>query len=217
MKLYKTLDFLRKLEENNNKEWFAANRNLYKEAKKEFEDFVRLLIEEIKKFSPEIGLLEPKQTLFRINRDTRFSKDKRPYKNFFGSVITKGGRKSHLAGYYVHIQPENSFLGGGIYCSKPEILKVLRNYIFENYEKFLEIINDKKFNSYFEELYGEKLKRLPRGFPADFPYPELLKYKNYAIAYKIKDDTDTQQITKIFKIMKPFNDFLNKALMDSKI
>ena len=217
MKLEKTLNFLRQLEKNNNKEWFDANRNFYKEARTEFEDFVRLIIEGIKDFSPEIGNLEPKQTFFRINRDTRFSKDKRPYKNFFGSFIAIGGRRSNFAGYYLHIQPDSSFLGGGIYCPKPEILKVLRNYIFENYEDFLKILNDKKFKSYFKELYGEKLKRLPRGFPADFPYPELLKYKNYAIAYKIKDNADTQEIIKIFNFMKPFNDFLNKALMENKI
>ncbi|HLO80078.1 MAG TPA: DUF2461 domain-containing protein, partial [Chitinophagaceae bacterium] len=123
------LSFLKKLKKNNNKPWFDANRHLYVEAKVEFEDFVSSLITSYGKHDPAIAHLLPKDCIFRINRDVRFSKDKSPYKNNFGASITSGGKKSPFAGYYVHIEPGAGFVGGGLWQPMPDMLAKVRQEI----------------------------------------------------------------------------------------
>ena len=155
--------------------------------------------------------------MFRIFRDVRFSKDKTPYKPNFGGYIARGGRKSPFAGYYLHVENGDSFLAGGIYMPQSAVLKEVREEILEETDKFKKIISDKNFKKYFEEIWGEKLKSAPRGFPKDFPDIELLKYKGYNMVHKI----DTKEVAKngftnyaiqIFKEMYPFNSFINRAI-----
>jgi uncharacterized protein (TIGR02453 family) len=110
MKLEKSLNFLRQLVVNNNREWYHANKEAFIEAKIEFEIFVTLMIKEIKKIDNSIGDLEAKDCVFRIYKDVRFSKDKTPYKINFGAYISKGGKKSPFAGYYMHLEPDASFI-----------------------------------------------------------------------------------------------------------
>ena len=117
--------------------------------------------------------MNPKDCLFRIFRDVRFSKDKRPYKTNMGSFIAKGGRKSMRAGYYFHIEPDGNFAGGGIYMPPSEPLKNIRTAIFENPETFIELTETKKFKKIFTEFHGEKLKTAPKGFPREFEYINL--------------------------------------------
>ena len=131
--------FLNELKNNNNRDWFHANKPKYNEAKVEFENYINNLIPEIGKFDNEIKHLEAKECIFRIFRDVRFSKDKSPYKPNFGAYIVKGGKKSGNAGYYLHIEPENSFLGGGIYMPPSNILKAIRIEIYENIDEFKSI------------------------------------------------------------------------------
>lgn len=119
------IKFLQNLEKNNNREWFKDHDKEYKKAKKEFENFVIKLIIEINKFDNSIGYVEPKDCIFRIFRDVRFGMNKDPYKNNFGAYIATNGRKSLTAGYYIHIQPDESFAGGGIYSPPSDILKKL--------------------------------------------------------------------------------------------
>ena len=126
--------FLQDLSENNNREWFQENKTRYDESRKKALFLTEVVINEIRKFDPEIPLLDPKDCLFRIFRDVRFSHDKRPYKTNFGSFMAKGGRKSVYAGYYFHIDPAGSFAGGGIYMPAAEPLKAIREYMAENGE-----------------------------------------------------------------------------------
>ncbi len=212
--LSKTYNFLRLLKANNNRDWFNANKNLYLEAKAEFEQFVRGLIEKISEFEPVLADLEPSQTVFRIYRDTRFSKDKRPYKEFFGSFIAYGGRKSQFAGYYIHIEPDNSFVGAGVYCPKSEVLKPIRQRIFHEPERFLEILNSPEFKKVYGGIYGEKMKGYPRGYPKDFQYIDLLRYKSYAIMAYLPEDFNLDDVVEYCRIAKPFNDFINGAIVD---
>ena len=127
--MQQVFQFLQDLSENNNREWFHNNKKRYDESREKVLFITEVLINEIRKFDSEIPLLEPKDCLFRIFRDVRFSNDKRPYKTNFGSFIAKGGRKSMYAGYYFHIEPDTSFVGGGIYMPDAEHLKAIREYI----------------------------------------------------------------------------------------
>ena len=214
MNLKTSFDFLLELQFNNNRQWFQNNEEFYKKAKTEFEDFTAELIAGLGKFDSEIGDFSPKDCTFRIYRDVRFSKDKEPYKNNMGAFIVKGGKKSPFAGYYVHLEPGGSFVGGGVYMPEKSVLDAIRNEIYSNPETFKIILNQKEFCSYFNEIYGEKLKTAPKGFPKDFADIELLKHKHYALAHSLGDDFWTNEnpsaeILKVFRAMKDFNDYFN--------
>ena len=135
------LDFLTNLKANNNRDWFNENRNLYDDAKSDFESLINRLIPAIYNFDPDIGTLSAKQCVFRIYRDVRFSKDKSPYKTNMGGFIARGGRKGGFAGYYLHIDPQQSFIAGGMHMPPPNILKKVRQEILYNIDEFKSIIH----------------------------------------------------------------------------
>lgn len=223
MSLSLSLEFLTKLVQNNNKPWFDANKAQYQEARAEFVAFVEKLIPEIQKFDPAINL-SAKDCIFRINRDLRFSKDKRPYKNHFGAYIAQGGRKSILAGYYIHVEPadgeflSNSLWAGGIYCPEPKTLLAIRNDIYDYTEEYKELINNPAFAEKFSWLDGKLLRTAPKGFPKDFPEIDLLKRREYSFGKLIDKKTlCSEQLfehtIETFIAMKPLNDFLNRAIL----
>jgi len=217
MKLTKSLNYLRQLAVNNNREWYHANKEIFVDAKLEFEQFVSIMIGEIRQFDKSIEHIDPKDCIFRIYKDLRFSKDKIPYKINFGAYISNGGKKSPFAGYYIHLEPEASFIGGGIYIPQSENLKLIRNGIIDNIDEYKAILNNKKFKEIFDGVYGEKLKSAPRGFAKGLPDLELIKHKHYAVIHNVNDDfwlkdNLVENVSKVFKIQKPFNDFLNKCL-----
>lgn len=135
------LPFLDDLRKNNNREWFQKNRSRYEQAKKEFESFLGLVIPAIAEYEPAMKFIEPKDCLFRIFRDVRFSKDKLPYKTNMGAWITPSGRKSSGPGFYIHLQPGESFLSGGIHMPDPEKLKKIRQEIYYNIDEFINECN----------------------------------------------------------------------------
>lgn len=172
------ISFLHELKENNNREWFQANKNKYETAKSDFENFVINFIPEVIKIDKDLGLLQAKDCIFRIYRDTRFSKDKTPYKTNFGAFFVKGGKSSwRHAGYYIHIEPDGCFMGGGIHIPPPDVLKIVRKEIYYNIEEFKAILENKKFKATFGPMDADKVKTAPRDFPADFPEIDLLKFK----------------------------------------
>jgi uncharacterized protein (TIGR02453 family) len=209
--------FLKELKLNNNKEWFNDNRKRYEASKEQMLFFTELMIREINKFDPDIPMISPKDCLFRIFRDTRFSNDKAPYKTNMGSFIARDGRKSPRAGYYIHIEPGNSFLGGGIWCPQPEPLRAIRSEIYDNTEGFKEVIDDKNFKRYYAAIEGEKLKTAPKGFPKDFEDIALLRYKSYAFGHPVNDHTILGEdfvgvAVDAFKELYKANRFLNSSL-----
>lgn len=211
------LNFLSELKENNNKEWFDQNRNRYEVSRKKILFLTELIVHEIAQFDPEIGIQDPKNCVFRIFRDVRFATDKTPYKTNMGSFIAKGGRKSISAGYYIHIEPGASFVGGGSYCPPADALKAFRTEIFDHPDDFKELIYKDSFKKLYPEMYDDKLKTAPKGFPKDFPDVDLLKYKSYAFTSRMDDSVVIGEgyVGKIVSAMKelyPVNRFLNTAL-----
>ena len=213
-----TYHFLKELKKNNNRNWFQANKSKFQEIKSEFEATVQELIVRIAVFDPSIANLESKECIFRIYRDTRFSKDKSPYKTNLGAhLLAPVARPHDRAGYYIHIEPKNTFLAGGAYLPPAPWLRAIRQAIDENGNDLIKILNDKNFKKYFGEMEGDKLKTIPRDYPVDHPFIELLKYKSFLAMQRVHDeDAMSEQFIKhavqVFKALKPFNDFLNKAL-----
>lgn len=211
------LQFLSELKENNNRDWMHDNKSRYNKMKAEFEFFVELLINEIRGFDPSIGAVTPKECIFRLNRDIRFSADKTPYKTHFGAFVAKDGRKSKYGGYYLHITPGESFMAGGVYCPMSAELKKIRREVALEGDELLEIIKNPGFKSVFGELWGEKLKTAPRDYPKDHKYIELLRHKHFIVNAPLTNDQVTSddfmaQVIPAFKTLYPFNRFLNEAL-----
>jgi uncharacterized protein (TIGR02453 family) len=211
------LDFLRELAVNNNRDWFQKNKKWYDESRNKVLFLTEVLINEIRKFDPTVPVLNPNDCLFRIFRDVRFSQDKRPYKTNFGCYIAKGGKKANFAGYYLHIEPELSFAGGGIYMPDNETLKILREYIAENGEEFLSIIGNKEFQGIYPEMYDDKLKTAPKGFSPDHEFIDILKYKSFAFTHKMDDyevlnENFIQSILQYYSHLSNVNVFLNHAI-----
>lgn len=214
-------DFLKNLDAHNNKEWFDLNREIYQSTRRQFIHLTEILINEIRSFDPEIPYLDPKQCVFRIFKDVRFSKDKTPYKNNYGTFIASDGRKGGNPGYYFHIQPGESFIGGGIYMPDADKLKAIRTEIYNHPADFIELIEDPEFNKTFQLFSDDKLKTAPKGFPKEFEHIDLLRYKSFAPFMKITDeqlfDPDLIEIIlNNFKLLTPFNQFLNHAIGQHK-
>ena len=209
-----TLQFLKTLEKNNNRDWFNEHKDLYLKAKEEVELFIENLIQEVAEFDEEILKIDPKKTVFRIYRDIRFSKNKTPYKKHFGASLgMKKGKKT--SGYYLHIEPGKSFLAGGIYQPEPSDLKEIRKEISASGQEFLAILENEAFRNNFRGLSVEqKLQRVPAGFEKDHPMAEYLKLKSFTVSHPISDEQllskeATKNFAKIFHSIKPLNDFLD--------
>jgi uncharacterized protein (TIGR02453 family) len=211
------LNFLSELKENNNKEWFDLHRDRYEQSRKKVLFLTELIIHEIASFDQEIGVQNAKDCVFRIFRDVRFLADKTPYKTNMGSFIVKGGKKSFNAGYYVHIEPGASFVGGGSYCPPADALKAIRTEIFDHPEEFKKLVFNESFRKVYPELWDDKLKTPPKGFPKEFQDIDLLKYKSYAFGSnltdeEVKSETFVSKVVNSLRELHPVNRFLNEAM-----
>ncbi len=216
--MQKTLSFLKQLKNNNNKDWFDKNKPDYLGAKEEFEGLVTKVIAGLakadKKISPE---MKAKDCVFRIYKDVRFSKDKTPYKTNMGASLNPDGRKSLVAGYYLHVEPGASFLAGGIYMPEPAILNAVRQEIDYNPKPLLKILSAPSFKKYFKGLDEEdKLKTVPKGFDKNHPQIELLKHKHFIVVHNLNDkDILAKDFDKVvlagYKAMQPFIEYLRIA------
>ncbi len=211
------LQFLQQLAVNNNRDWFHANKDLYDTARKKFEAVVGLLIYEIGRFDDDISGLRPKDCIFRIFRDIRFSNDKTPYKTNFGASLARGGRKSPFAGYYFHIEPGDYFLAGGVYMPPSPVLKAIRNDIHTHIDEFKEILNTAEFKKLPGDLWGETLSAPPKGFSKEVEHIGLLKHKHYLViseltGNQIGNKDFIQLAAGRYRAMYPFIRFLNDAI-----
>src|SRR3990170_1762510 len=212
--LKSTLEFLKGLKRNNNRTWFQAHRAEYDEASLAFEAFVGVLIDELRP-TERLGALSPKDCIFRIYRDVRFSKDKTPYKTHMSAYIAPGGRKSMAVGYYIQISPDGeSIIAGGLHEPDPKRLAKFRQVIERDPRPFKKIIGAKAFREYFGEVEGEKLATAPRGYSKDHPEIELLRMKQITAYHRIPDrqllaPDLVKETVKGLKLMKPFLVYLD--------
>ncbi len=215
-----TIGFLKDLKKYNNREWFENNRSRYDAAKIDFENFVGTVLDKMRVTDPTIADLKPKDCTFRINRDVRFSKNKAPYKSNMAMYISKGGKKTNNAGYYLHCEPGAAFIAGGMWMPMAPDLKLVRQEIDYNWDEFKAIINAKKFKAHFKDLQktpDTSLTRPPKGYDEHNAAIEYLKLKSF-IASSPVDDADLTSVNLVkkvvagFETMKPFILFLNRAL-----
>lgn len=224
MNLQYIIHYLSGLSINNNREWYHANKNNYKKANAEFEALLHAMITEIGKFDNSILQNEPKDLTFKLVRDTRFSNDKSPYNPAFRAHISSKGKLPVPVGYYLMIKPDNqSFLGGGLFADMfKDATTMIRDYIVRNGEELERIIHNPEFEKHFT-VHGTALKKVPAGYDKEHPQSEYLRYKSWYLEYPIMDEAFKEpqifidKAAEIFSIMKPFNDYLNKALADFRM
>lgn len=213
------LKFLQGLAKNNKREWMEQHRDQYLEAKSLFEDFVERLIHETVSFDDSVAGIDAKKCIFRINRDMRFSKEKKPYKINFGASISSGGKSIVDPGYYIHIEPANrNFSGGGLYMPEKDSLLKLRQKISADSDRFLKIVKSPSFKKRFSDLdQSQRLVSVPRGFSKEDPMAEYLKLKGF-IGIENFSDNDAKdkgflkKVALSFKAMADLNKFLRDAI-----
>ena len=210
-----TFQFLNLLKTNNNKPWFEKNRMVYEKAKAEYLGFIVELLKGIHKIEA-IPEKEPAKYIQRIYRDIRFSKDKTPYKSHFSSIIDRGP-EPHFCPVYLHIQPGKSMIGGGIWDPSSDTLKKIRQEIDYNSMGLKKIIHSKSFLQYFGKISGNKLARQPKGYEADNPNIEFLKFKQLYVQRAFDDDLVLSknlipEILKTYKAALPFCRFFDTAM-----
>lgn len=212
------VDFFSELASNNHRDWFQANKSRYEqEVRKPFIALVEAIIQQLLDFDQEVAI-EPKQALFRINRDVRFSKDKTPYNTIMKAGISPGGKRSALPGYYLGIDADKIHVGGGMYGLDPKQLKQVRSYIADNYSQLHEIVESDEFIKAFKSLKGERAKRLDPAFKEILEQtPYIANKQFYAMEeMSLKDHLNSTELasalTNRFRAIHGLNVFLRQAL-----
>lgn len=217
------LQFLRDLNQNNNREWFHANKARYTEVQTRWNAFCEELIREVGKFDPNIAPLTLRDCTYRIYRDTRFSKDKSPYKTHFGVFLAKGGKKSMHAGYYFHVgtgqgtnYPHVHMLAAGNYCYDKHAIDLLREDISDGWDEFRHDVLAKA-DKRFEVDWSDALKRVPKPYDATAPYADWMRLKAHCLNAYVDDDfilADdlAQRVAALFRTTQPFIDYINRAV-----
>ena len=213
------LDYLTDLSFHNNREWYHAHKAEYQAANAQFEELIQALIDKIGEFDGSVLGHIPKDLTFKLVRDTRFSHDKSPYIPAFRAHISSMGKLPVPVGYYLMVKPGDlSFLGGGLFADMfKNATTMVRDYISQNSEEWEQITHAPDFRKYFS-VRGTALKKVPSGYEKGHPQAEFLKFKSWYLEYPIKDaefmdaEVFLAKAAELFRLMKPFNDYLNKAL-----
>lgn len=213
-----TFQFLAELAQNNHKLWFDAHREQYEAARKDFISFISKLIKGIDDFDHHLEGLTAEECVFRLYRDARYTTDKEPYKAHLGAYIAFGGRNSDFAGYYVHIAPGDSYIGGGMYNPGTAVLRKIRQEIDYNSEPLWNILRSDGFREYFGSIQGDRLDSAPQGYPKDHKDIELLKLESYFAVHPMKDEvfTSEQAFERCIKVVSElyhFNRFFNETFV----
>lgn len=210
--------FLKDLNKNNNREWFHANKKRYETSvKNPFYDFVEVMIEQLSAIDKRI-VITPKDAIFRINRDIRFSKDKTPYKTQMSAILSPGGRKNRSTpGLYIQFGVEDVRLYSGMYMVDKKVLQRIREKIVSHPKEFKKLITTKKFVNHFGEIHGEKNKRIPKEFQESAAQQPLLFNKSFYYFATFKPTiVEEPKLPKLlidhFKAAQPLNAFLAEAL-----
>jgi uncharacterized protein (TIGR02453 family) len=174
--------FLRSLKRHNDREWFRARRSEFDELiDAPMNSIIERLAHDFRYFLPDV-IASPRVSRYRMYRDTRFSDNKTPLKTHVGAVFPTRHLPRHEGpGLYFEIAGGWVYAGGGIYMPQPEIVHLLREHIAANHRRLARIVSAQPFKTMFGELQGDKLTRMPRGFPADHPAGEFLKYRQVLV------------------------------------
>jgi uncharacterized protein (TIGR02453 family) len=213
-----TLQFLKALRKNNNKEWFETNRKKYEAAKENVKQVTETLIRALGQHDEALGQLLAKDCTFRINRDVRFSKNKAPYKTNISCIFSRGGKNSERSGFYVHIEPDLAFVGAGYWAPEAKKLVAVRQEIDYNLFDWNKIISSKKFKTTFEDGLSQEniLQRPPKGYDIENPAIEYLKLKSFIVRKKITnaqlmDKNFVKTVVNIYTVVKTMLNFLDEA------
>jgi uncharacterized protein (TIGR02453 family) len=214
--------FLRGLARHNDRDWFQPRKQIFEEqVKQPMLELVAALNAEMADFAPAY-VTEPGKAVFRIYRDTRFSKDKKPYKEQLAASFRRRGAGPHEGGgYYFAVSHKEVAIGGGVYMPPPEVLLAVRNHIAAHHELFRTITGTSKVRKLFGEVQGEQLTRVPKGFAADHPAADLLRFKYFLLYVTLPPEIATtsalfQEIVHRFRAMTPFLDFLNAPFLGAR-
>lgn len=210
-----TLRFLEVLKANNNRDWFQANKALYEQAHGNVIAFADALLDKMRSHD-QIETASGKASLFRIYADTRFSKDKAPYKTHFGIRFSRATAQLR-GGYYFHLEPGHSFMAGGFFAPNPDDLKRIREDISFNYEEWNELLSEPKFVETFGELRGDAIKTAPKGFDKEHPAIELLRKKQFILRHDFTDKEVlapdfVEKLDQTFQNLRPFFDYMSEVL-----
>lgn len=210
-----SLDFLKTLSKNNNRDWFNKHKELYTSAHDNIIAFADALLVEMNKHDT-IETASGKKALFRIYKDVRFSKDKTPYNKHWSGGF-KRATKKRRGGYYFRIEPGNSFLAGGFWGPKPEDMKRIREDIAGDYKRWQKMLNHKTLVKTFSKLQGEKVSSAPRGYSKDHPAIDLLRHKQFILKYEFTDkevlsNDFLYNADDVLKKLRPFFDFMSEVL-----
>ncbi|MGA2325629.1 MAG: DUF2461 domain-containing protein [Bryobacteraceae bacterium] len=212
------MTFFRALAKNNRREWFQPRKHIYEQrVKAPMLELVAALNAEMTEFAPAY-VREPERAVYRIYRDTRFSHDKTPYKTYIAAVFTRRGFEKHAgAGYYFSVSPEEIEVAGGVYMPGAEELRAIRLHLLENHAAFGRILRARRVRALLGELQGERLSRVPKGFPAEHPAAGLVRYRQWLLWAMLDPPLATttklfREIAARFRAMAPFIDFLNAPL-----
>ena len=213
--------FFRGLERNNRREWFQPRKHIYDEiVKQPMVELLRNLTRAMMTFAPDY-VADPEKAIFRIYRDTRFSKDKTPYKTNIAAVFRRRGLGDHAgAGFYVSISAKEVATGGGIYMPAPDELLSVRGHVARKHQELRKLIADRALRRLLGDMQGEQLTRVPKGFAPDHPAADLLRYKQYLLYIELDPALATSrqlesELLKRFRAMAPFLDFLNAPLVSA--
>lgn len=210
-----TFEFLKNLKENNNKDWFDANKSDYLKQQEVMISFADELLQKLN-LHDVIETVSGKKSLHRIYRDTRFSKEKIPYKNNWSGGFSRA-TKERRGGYYFHIEPGNTFVAGGFFGPNAEDLKRVRDDISRDSTELRAILKSKDFKNTFGELQGEQLKTTPKGFNSDDEAIDLLRFKQFLLVKKftdkeVLDPKFVDEVNTTFQNMRPFFDYMSEVL-----
>jgi uncharacterized protein (TIGR02453 family) len=210
-----TLDFLKDLSDNNNREWFNACKNRYLEAHNNIVDFADALIIEMNRHD-RIETPSGKKSLFRIYKDVRFSKDKTPYNTHWSGAFRRATRKLR-GGYYFRIAPGDSFLAGGFFGPVSDDMKRIREDIDLNTDDWRAMLANKTLAETFGKLRGHKLTKMPYGYQKDHPAIDLLRHKQFLFKLEFTDaevlDPDfLYRVNNSYRNLRPFFDYMSEVL-----
>lgn len=211
--------FLDELSRNNNREWFAANKERYQQLRRLWMADLARMHQAMTLWEPRLSAFPTEAFTYRIYRDIRFSADKTPYKTYFSAIFSPYGKQPHRGSYYLHMSPHSgeSGLYGGVWMPDAPVLKKLRHAIVDNIEEFEQILNTDEMKRYFATWDSNRLKTAPKGWPKDHPQIELLKMKDYGKVHHLNPDFFyspdwPEKAARLFSYLKPFNDFLNYSI-----